>query len=177
MAKSAWPQGTFVNDVYGAYTKAYADNRPLLIFFAAEWCSYCATMKREVLGTPEFAAIQGRGVLLILDVAKDDELGNVKQLMTRLGITEFPAFAVMDVSTQQVNVLGRIVGYHNPPQFLNVLSQILPTSTHPDVSDPPTQPGPFDAPCPIGSTLGASALGLPDPGGNGPNPFVDACPP
>jgi thiol:disulfide interchange protein len=122
----AWSSGVFVNDVYGAYKKSYESRLPLLIFFAAEWCSYCVKMKKEALDTAEFAVMADKAVFLVLDVEKDDRLGNVKMLMTRFGITELPAFALLDASAgDKINPVGRIVGYRNAPQFMNVLSELF----------------------------------------------------
>lgn len=116
----------FQDDVYGAYSKAYSERKPLVIMFEADWCSYCKRMDKEVLSSKEFRKFAEEAVFLRLNVEKDDKHGNVKQLMNRLGITEFPALAVVDVASQNINVLGRIVGYHNPPQFMNVFRQVLP---------------------------------------------------
>lgn len=136
----------FQDDVYGAYSKAYTERKPLVIMFEADWCNYCKAMDKEVLKSKEFREFAAEAVFLRLNVEKDDKYGNVKQLMTRLGITEFPAVAVVDVASQNINVLGRIVGYHNPPQFMNVFRQVLPkdiVDRHPQ--DPQLWRGPVIA--------------------------------
>lgn len=114
------------DNLYDAYARAYQEKKPLVVMFHADWCNYCKRMSNEALVSQDFRQFAQEAVFVKLNVEKDDQYGNVKQLMLRLGIEEYPSMAVMDVSGEQVNVLGRIVGYHNPPQFMNVFRQVMP---------------------------------------------------
>lgn len=114
------------NDLYAAYNKAMQEHKPLIVMFYADWCNYCKAMDKEALANPEFRKFAKDAVFLRLNVEKDDQYQNTKQLMNRLDIKEFPAMAIMRVDGPNPAVMGRIIGYHNGPQFVNVFRQVMP---------------------------------------------------
>ncbi len=121
------PQINWVdNDLYTAYNRATKEHKPLVIMFYADWCNYCKAMDKEAYVNPEFRKFAQDCVFLKLNVEKDDQYQNTKQLMNRLDIKEFPAMAVMQVDGPNPGLIGRIIGYHNGPQFVNVFRQVMP---------------------------------------------------
>jgi thiol:disulfide interchange protein DsbD len=121
------PQINWVdNDLYTAYNRATKEHKPLVIMFYADWCNYCKAMDKEAYVNPEFRKFAQECVFLKLNVEKDDQYQNTKQLMNRLDIKEFPALAVMQVDGPNPGLIGRIIGYHNGPQFVNVFRQVMP---------------------------------------------------
>lgn len=135
------------NDLYAAYSQAVKERKPLVITFYADWCNYCKAMEREAFVNPEFRKFAQEAVFLKLNVEKDDQYQNTKQLMNRLQIKEFPAMAIMQVDGDNPGVIGRIIGYHSGSQFVNVFRQVMPkdiVDRHP--LDPDFKPIPIPVP-------------------------------
>lgn len=123
------------NDPLKAYERAAKEGKPLIIMFHADWCNYCKKMDTETLQSPAFRQFANDAVFLKLDVEKDDSYGNTKNLMTRLGVTEYPAISILDVKPDSVNLRGRIIGYHTPVQFMGSFRTVMPkaiTDKHPN---------------------------------------------
>lgn len=101
-----------------AREKALAEDKSLLIFFTgSDWCGWCASLRREVLDTPEFLQFASeRFVLLEIDLPNDtsrisaDTLLQNRDLVARYNITMFPTL----IATSPDGVLlGGIAGGRN----------------------------------------------------------------
>ena len=73
-ATSAAVEPPFDDNVAAARLRAEAEQKPLLMFFAADWCSFCRQMGDDVFTKPEFRALAERFVCVRVEAAKHPEL-------------------------------------------------------------------------------------------------------
>lgn len=101
-----------------ARERALAEDKGILMFFTgSDWCGWCATLRREVLDTPEFLDFATeRFVLLEIDLPKDtsrlhaDTLSQNRNLMVKYNITMFPSLIAISPDGM---LLGGIAGGRN----------------------------------------------------------------
>jgi thiol:disulfide interchange protein len=60
----------FAEDFAAALATAAKEQRPLLIFFTADWCSYCRQLRQEVFTRPEFRDAAKKFVCVQVDAGK-----------------------------------------------------------------------------------------------------------
>lgn len=77
-----------------AAAEARRDQRPLLLYFTADWCEPCRMVRERVLPLPRVdEAVHGRFVPVIIDVTKPTPADN--RWMNDLGVIGIPTFAVL----------------------------------------------------------------------------------
>lgn len=73
------------DDPVVAWEQAKREQRPLLLYFTAEWCSYCHKMERDVWSDAEIAKpVHARFVAVKVDADKH------ANLVSQLGVEAFP---------------------------------------------------------------------------------------
>lgn len=82
------------SDMAAAMKTAQTSDRPLLLFFHAQWCGACHSFNRKVLVDPEIAArLQAQFVPTQVDTTMSDGPGAV--LAARFGIDAIPAMVAV----------------------------------------------------------------------------------
>ncbi len=101
-----------------ARERAQTEDKSILLFFTgSDWCGWCATLRREVLDTPEFMQFAAeRFILLEVDLPKDtsrlpaETLSQNRDLMVRYNISMFPSLIAI---SPEGMLLGGIAGGRN----------------------------------------------------------------
>jgi thiol:disulfide interchange protein len=88
--------------------RALREGKPLLLFFAADWCEHCRRMARESFSAQQVAELSERFVCVRIDAEQDPAL------CQQFGVSEFPT--VQFVSARGA-ALHRVVG-RRPPKAL-----------------------------------------------------------
>lgn len=102
------------NDLKKAAAESQATGKPILITFTASWCHYCHKLLDETFADQKvIARVNEYFVPVVLDA---DENERAVQL---LDIEAFPSTVVI---SPELNVLGRITGFHKAPQMAQHLS-------------------------------------------------------
>jgi thiol-disulfide isomerase/thioredoxin len=102
-----------------AFATAKAQNKPIFMYWGAEWCPYCAQLEAEVFSDARFQERAGQFVALYVD--GDDE-GLVK-LFERYGVTGYPTTIVLASDGTE---LGRLpAGYLKAEPYLESLDALL----------------------------------------------------
>jgi thioredoxin-like negative regulator of GroEL len=100
------------DDAERAFAAARASGQPLLVDLYADWCGWCKVLDAEVFSTPEFAEVARGYELLRVDV---EDRGAGTELAAVYGAGELPTLLVLEPTGALV---GEVVGYHPPPEFL-----------------------------------------------------------
>lgn len=93
---------------------AATEGRPSMLFFHAEWCVDCGTMKRRTFTDPDVQQLLANAVLLDTDITANDELDQA--LMRQYGLFGPPAVLFFDAEGREL-AAHRIVGHSGPRDF------------------------------------------------------------
>jgi thioredoxin-related protein len=100
--------------------QAQAQNKPVVIYFHAEWCAYCVRMEKETFTDPtviEF--LNQRAVAVKVDVDRE------RAVARRYAVRGLPAtFLVLPAGDQ----IGPLPGFIPPRSYLAMLTKILEQS-------------------------------------------------
>lgn len=90
-------------DIKSAHKIALAENKPILLVFGAEWCTYCHKLERETINTPGMAAyINENFVPVHLDADKEQRVTEL------LDVKSLPCTVVI---SPKAELLGKFTGY------------------------------------------------------------------
>ena len=109
-----------------AYETAVTQAKPLVIVFHSDSCHWCVLLRDTILPTSEINAFADGGVFALIDATRDDEGKNVSGMIKRLGITKYPSVVALDVTRTEIVERGRIVAYHDLPEFRRQFERIMP---------------------------------------------------
>lgn len=102
------------NDLKKAAAESQKTGKPILITFTASWCHYCHKLLDETFTDQQvIARVNEYFVPVVLDA---DENERAVQLL------EIEAFPSTVVISPELNILGRITGFHKAPQMAQHLS-------------------------------------------------------
>lgn len=93
---------------------AATEGRPSMLFFHAEWCVDCGTMKRRTFTDPGVQQLLSNAVLLDTDITANDELDQA--LMRQYGLFGPPAVLFFDAEGHEL-AAHRLVGHSGPRDF------------------------------------------------------------
>ena len=97
------------NDLKKAAAESQKTGKPILITFTASWCTYCHQLIGETFTDQKvIARVNKYFVPVVLDADKNE------RAVQLLGIEAFPSTIVI---SPELNVLGRITGFHKAPQM------------------------------------------------------------
>jgi thiol-disulfide isomerase/thioredoxin len=94
----AWFDGS----LDGAFIVAKRENRPVLIYWGAEWCPFCHTLKSTVFSRPDFIAKSK----LFLPVYLDGDDDGAQKWGEEFHIQGYPTLIVLDPDRQEIIRLG-----------------------------------------------------------------------
>ena len=94
----AWFDGS----LQGAFIVAKRENRPVLIYWGAEWCPFCHTLKSKVFSRPDFIAKSH----LFLPVYLDGDDDGAQKWGEQFGIQGYPTLIVLDPDRHEIIRLG-----------------------------------------------------------------------
>ena len=94
----AWFDGS----LEGAFTVAKRENRPVLLYWGAEWCPYCLTLKSTVFPRPDFIAKSH----LFLPVYLDGDDEGAQRWGEQFGVQGYPTLIVLDPEQHEIIRLG-----------------------------------------------------------------------
>jgi thioredoxin-related protein len=120
----------FTNQLFNAYQRAVAENKPLVVEFSQDNCNHCEKLNKETFRSDEMKELSDKAIWVRVDPTKDeDQHGNVTELAKELGVDRYPTTVVLDAKADSMRELGRIVGYFPGKQFSENMKQILPKDT------------------------------------------------
>jgi protein disulfide-isomerase len=94
----AWFDGS----LQGAFIVAKRENRPVLLYWGAEWCPFCHTLKSTVFSRPDFIAKSH----LFLPVYLDGDDDGAQKWGEHFGIQGYPTLIILDPEQQEIIRLG-----------------------------------------------------------------------
>jgi len=94
----AWFDGS----LQGAFIVAKRENRPVLLYWGAEWCPFCHTLKSKVFSRPDFIAKSH----LFLPVYLDGDDDGAQKWGEQFGIQGYPTLIVLDPDRHEIMRLG-----------------------------------------------------------------------
>jgi thiol:disulfide interchange protein len=99
----------FQTDVVAALDEAARLHKPVLLYFTAEWCTYCRQLRREVLDRPEFQVAAERFVCVQVDADRE------AALCERYRVRAYPTLVL---ANPDGTAIERIVGLTTPTALL-----------------------------------------------------------
>ena len=104
-----------------AFTRARAENKPVLVIFEAEWCVWCKKLESTTYRDSKVMTLIADSLVpLTLDVD-----GSGRELSDEHGVESLPTILVLAPDGSE---RGRINGYFPPARFVEVVSEILQES-------------------------------------------------
>jgi len=95
---------------------AQQENKPIMMYFWAIWCQYCAGFQTKTLGNPEVKNIlENDYVLVAMDLDIDREVAQ------QYGVSYPPYLVFMD---PKGNILERVPGAVEPGYLLPIVTQV-----------------------------------------------------
>jgi len=108
--EDAWIEGQpFRTDFAAALDEAVRDQKPLLIYFTADWCTYCRQLRRDVFDRSEFRNAAKNFVCVRVDADRRPELAAEYRVR---------AFPTMVLAGPGGTAIERIVGLTTPTALL-----------------------------------------------------------
>ncbi len=118
--KGADPQINWIwNDLNRGVQVAREVDKPVLISFWAEWCSWCVKMDNEVLSDKEVIDFVSEN---FVPVKIDSDLPENRRLLILYQITGHPSFVILD---KDGKFLGKAIGYMPKDIFLQFLEKYV----------------------------------------------------
>ena len=108
----------FDGSVEGAFLVAKRENRPVLLFWGAQWCPFCHTLKSTVFNRPDFIA----KTKLFLPVYLDGDDKGAQKWGEQFRIQGYPTLIVLDPEQHEIIRLG---AGHDVAQYAAILDLAL----------------------------------------------------
>ncbi len=111
----------FITDYREGLERALAEKRPVLIFFTAKWCRFCAQMQRDALSDPRVVRLSEEFVCVLVDADEAPEL------CAEFGVRAYPTvqFVLPDGGR-----LTRLVGRNSPEELATHMQAVLRAAAH-----------------------------------------------
>jgi thioredoxin-related protein len=101
-----------------ALTLAGAENKLVMVFFWADWCVYCAKIRREVFSDPKIHEVFDRDFVAVSVDIENDPGGLAKKYRAR-------AMPTMLFLKPDSEVLGMLPGAVDQETFLKILEYVV----------------------------------------------------
>jgi thiol:disulfide interchange protein len=104
--------------IVGSYQEALQKSgelgKPIMIFFTAEWCSWCKKMKAETMSNGKVQEMLKNYILVYVNTDND------RATATKFRITSLPSFVITNVKEEK---LKEDSGFKNASSFVNWLNE------------------------------------------------------
>lgn len=101
---------TWLNSYQEGLQKAEKEDKPVVLYFWATWCKYCAKLNEEVFPSPEVnSRLKNNFVLVAINIDKN------KEVTSKYGVQAPPAVYFVDSKGE---VLTRVMGYTPKENFI-----------------------------------------------------------
>jgi thioredoxin-like negative regulator of GroEL len=114
----AWRTVGAERDIDTAFAKARAENKPLFLYWGAQWCPPCNQVKATVFKRADFAA-QSRSFVA---VQLDGDSPSAQKLAARFKVRGYPTMILFDAQGRE---LTRLPGEVDAPLYLRSLQTAL----------------------------------------------------
>ncbi|MCE8423885.1 MAG: thioredoxin family protein [Candidatus Methanoperedens sp.] len=102
-----------------SFQVAQQENKPVMIYFWAIWCQYCARFQSDTLGNPQIKSMLEKDfVLVAMDLDVD------REVTQKYGVSYPPYVLFLD---PKGNIIDRIAGAVDAETFLPVATQVRNT--------------------------------------------------
>jgi thiol:disulfide interchange protein DsbD len=118
-AKASGPL-TWVTSETDGLAQSKAERRPMLVHFAAEWCSVCRRMAQETFGDPRVKKQAGRFVAVRIDATNDDD-PQVSAALSKYAVLGVPTLILFDSSGHEQR---RFTDFIRPDTLLGEIAQV-----------------------------------------------------
>jgi thiol:disulfide interchange protein len=113
----AAPKGiAWQEDLEKGLALAKKQNKPALLNFYADWCSWCERMEEDTLSDPRVIELAKRFVTIKLNT--EDK----RRLQIHYKVRSLPTFVIYDPSGKEI---GRVTGYRPATSFVEELQMAL----------------------------------------------------
>lgn len=102
------PPLAFTDDVERGLATAFAEKRPVILAFLADWDLHSMELQRNTLADTQLVAAHGRFVGVRVD-ATDDEVPAVQAAMLRFNVKGAPTVLILDSSGKEVKRVERFM--------------------------------------------------------------------
>lgn len=111
------PKVKWQDNLKTAFKLAQEHDKPMLIVFGAEWCTFCHKLERSTLTERAVAGLIEREFIAVhLDFDIDAKAAEI------LGVTQLPATVVLSPSA---DLLLQHTGFAKPPEYSRLLNMSL----------------------------------------------------
>ncbi|REJ86357.1 MAG: DUF255 domain-containing protein [Planctomycetota bacterium] len=108
------PGVAWQTDLRAAHQISVRHNKPLLLVFGADWCTFCKKLENETLGHPELANYVNQTFVPVhLDYDRDERAREI------LEVEKLPCTIIL---TPDADLLDRFEGYQKPAGYYKRLS-------------------------------------------------------
>lgn len=119
-------------DYATALSKSGELGMPVLVFFEADWCSWCKKMKADTMTKPEVVVLLRNYIVVFLDSDKN------REVVRKFGVSTIPAYAITNFKEENLKFDS---GYKDGAKFSEWLNNPSmykqPKNTNPEVTPPP----------------------------------------
>ena len=91
-------------------------NKPLLIYFRADWCSWCKKMTRDTYNAEEVIGLSRNFVCVQVDTDKN------RQVSQEYKVTGLPTIIFLNPEGE---VIKRVVGFRNSADFAKLMKEVI----------------------------------------------------
>lgn len=103
-------------DLKKAHEESVRLNRPMLLVFEANWCTYCQKMEKTTLSTPLLVSYVNHSFVPVkLDLEKNKDVAKI------LGVKRVPCTVVL---SPRADLIGKLVGFVDWPEYREALSKV-----------------------------------------------------
>lgn len=111
---------TWVSSEKDAVAQSKAERRPMMLSFAAEWCSACKRLAQETFGDPRVKTQAGRFVAVRIDATNDDD-PQVSAALSKYAVIGVPTLILFDSSGHEQR---RFTDFIRPDKLLGEIEQV-----------------------------------------------------
>ncbi len=99
----------FVSDIEAGRRLAEEKDLPCMLFFTADWCTYCHEMEETAFLDPKVAQMAGNFVCVLVDADRE------KGVCEQFAVSGYPTIQFV---SSQGRVLNRLVGRQSAPELV-----------------------------------------------------------
>jgi thioredoxin-related protein/predicted aspartyl protease len=125
VVSSAWAI-EWEKDIQVAMLKAKDSNKPVMVDFSTEWCTWCKKLDKEVYTAPDVNKLADNFISVKVDCGKD------KTACTKYGLRGYPTIIFFNSEGVRNET---VVGYRDAETFAGIMSKVLDMTQKPVVAE------------------------------------------